>query len=118
RVADRDRDESLRRAGRQETRQEERPGRVEVQPARRRLGGRGDDADNKSRSRGGKRAEGGVRVSVERHPQRHTHRTEEERREERAPDGGYTASSAPSGVGLPRENSGMNTCASGPIDSA
>ena len=61
---------------------------------------------------------GDVRVAVERHPQRHAHRAEEERREEREPDGGYTASSAPSGVGLPRENSGMNTCASGPIDSA
>jgi hypothetical protein len=118
RVADRDRDENLRRAGRQETREQERPSRVEMQPARRRLAGRRDDATNESRSRGGKRAEGGVRVAVERHPQRHAHRAEEERREEREPDGGYTASSAPSGGGLPRENSGMNTCASGPIDSA
>ena len=71
------------------------------------------------RGAGGRdRPERGVRVAIERHPQRHAHRAEEERRRERQRNGGYTASSAPSGVGLPCAKSGMNTCASGPIDSA
>ena len=90
----------------------------EVQAARRRLGRCGDESDDERGAGGRDRPERGVRVAVERHPQRHAHRAEEERRRERQPDGGYTASSAPSGVGRPRAKSGMNTCASGPIDSA
>ena len=84
----------------------------------RRLGHGGDERYDERSAGGRDRAERDVGITVERHPQRHAHRAEEDRREEREPDGGYTASSAPSGVGLPCEKSGMNTCASGPIDSA
>src|SRR5207248_2421412 len=43
---------------------------------------------------------------------------EEEGRGESEPDCGYAASSAPSGVGRPRANSGTKIWASGPIASA
>src|SRR5262249_47616138 len=117
-VSDCDRDEDLSRAGREQAHEDERPGGRKVEATVRRLGHCGDKRHDKCSSGVGDRPESNVGTAVERHPQRHAHRAEEDRREEREPDGGYTASSAPSGVGLPCEKSGMNTCASGPIDSA
>ena len=89
-----------------------------METARRRLARGGDERDDERGAGGSDRPQRSVRVAIERHPQRHAHRTEEERRRERQNNGGYTASNAPSGVGRPRAKSGMNTCASGPIDSA
>ena len=105
-------------ARREQPREQERPRRREVEAARRRLGRRGDERDDERGAGGRDRPQRDVGVAVERHPQRHAHRAEEERRRERQRNGGYTASSAPSGAGRPCEKSGMNTCASGPIDSA
>ena len=82
------------------------------------LGGGGGESHQESRAGGCDRPERCVRVALKRHPQRHAHRAEEERRNKREPDGGYTASRACSGVGLPRAKSGTNTCARGPIESA
>ena len=89
-----------------------------MQAASRRLGRCEDESDPEGRRNGRDRPERNIRVAVERHPQRHAHRAEENRRQQREPDGGYTASSAPSGVGRPRANSGMKMCASGPIATA
>ncbi len=89
-----------------------------MQPPRRRLGRREDERDDERGGRGRERGERCVGVALERHPQRHAHRTEQKRGGERERDGGYTASSAPSGTGRPCEKSGMNTCASGPIAAA
>src|SRR5579884_169516 len=115
RLPDRDRDEDLRGARGECAREEERPRRREMQAAGRRLGRRGDERDDECRRCRRERAERDVGIAVERDAQRHAHRTEEERRDQREPDGGYTASNACSGVGLPRAKNGTNKCASGPI---
>jgi hypothetical protein len=72
-----------------------------MESARRRLGRSRYERYDERGGGGGERGERRVRVALECHPQRHAHRTEEQRRGEREPDGGYTASSAFSGVGLP-----------------
>src|SRR4029077_15270135 len=105
-------------ARRQQPCEQERPRRGEMQPTRRRLGRRRDERDDERGAASCDRRELDVGIAVERHPQRNAHRAEAERREERQPDGGYTASSAPSGAGRPCEKSGMKMWASGPIATA
>ena len=89
-----------------------------MQPARGRLRNECDHRDREGDRESGNRRERHVRLPLQSHAQRDAHATEQQRREERQPYGGYTASSACSGVGLPRAKSGTKTCASGPIESA
>ena len=89
-----------------------------MKPAGGILGSGCNERDEERGRRGRERGERDVGVALKRHPQRHAHPAEEQRRDERERDGLYAPSSACSGVFLPWAKSGTNTWASGPIETA